>query len=61
MAAVLKNEGLLTGEQVRQRFGQVVEPMAEAGRQARSLRGEKIWIITEADRTSTCLLLPDEY
>ena len=23
--------------------------------------GEKIWIITEADRTSTCVLLPDEY
>ena len=24
-------------------------------------KGIKIWIITEADRTSTCLLLPDEY
>lgn len=23
--------------------------------------GEKIWVITEADRSSTCLLLPDEY
>ena len=23
--------------------------------------GTKIWIITEADRSSTCLLLPDEY
>ena len=23
--------------------------------------GEKFWIITEADRSSTCLLLPDEY
>ena len=23
--------------------------------------GVKIWIITEADRSSTCLLLPDEY
>ena len=22
---------------------------------------EKIWVITEADRNSTCLLLPDEY
>lgn len=22
---------------------------------------EKIWVITEADRSSTCLLLPDEY
>ena len=23
--------------------------------------GQKIWIITEADRSSTCILLPDEY
>jgi hypothetical protein len=24
-------------------------------------RGEKLWVITEADRSSTCLLLPEEY
>ncbi len=24
-------------------------------------RGERVWIITEADRSSTTLLLPDEY
>lgn len=23
--------------------------------------GERLWIITEADRSSTCLLLPNEY
>jgi hypothetical protein len=23
--------------------------------------GAKVWIITEADRSSTCLLLPSEY
>ena len=23
--------------------------------------GDKLWIITEADRSSTCLLLPDDY
>ena len=23
--------------------------------------GEKLWVITEADRTSTCILLPEEY
>ncbi|MBY0458017.1 MAG: hypothetical protein K2V38_11810 [Gemmataceae bacterium] len=23
--------------------------------------GVKVWVITEADRSSTCLLLPDEY
>ncbi|MGD0899736.1 MAG: hypothetical protein ABR915_18035 [Thermoguttaceae bacterium] len=27
----------------------------------RTLRGERIWVITEADRSSTCLLRPDEY
>ena len=24
-------------------------------------KGVKLWVITEADRTSTCILLPDEY
>jgi hypothetical protein len=23
--------------------------------------GERLWIITEADRSSTCILLPEEY
>lgn len=27
----------------------------------RTLKGVRIWIITEADRSSTCLLLPEEY
>lgn len=27
----------------------------------RSAAGEKFWVITEADRSSTCVLLPDEY
>lgn len=26
-----------------------------------SSAGSKVWIITEADRSSTCLLLPEEY
>jgi hypothetical protein len=26
-----------------------------------TLKGEKIWVITEADRSSTCILLPSEY
>jgi hypothetical protein len=26
-----------------------------------TLKGVRIWIITEADRSSTCLLLPEEY
>jgi len=27
----------------------------------RTLKGKKLWIITEADRSSTCVLRPDEY
>ena len=27
----------------------------------RTLRGVRIWVITEADRSSTCVLLPEEY
>ena len=27
----------------------------------RTLRGEAVWVITEADRSSTCLLLPEDY
>src|SRR4051812_21018715 len=27
----------------------------------RTRLGERVWLITEADRSSTCLLLPDEY
>ena len=27
----------------------------------RTAKGERLWVITEADRTSTCLLRPDEY
>ncbi len=26
-----------------------------------TFKGQKIWVITEADRSSTCILLPDEY
>ena len=28
---------------------------------AYDIRGDRLWIITEADRSSTTLLLPDEY
>lgn len=27
----------------------------------RTTRSERLWVITEADRSSTCLLLPEEY
>ena len=26
-----------------------------------TLKGVRIWVITEADRSSTCILLPEEY
>jgi hypothetical protein len=29
--------------------------------QYRSAQGTKFWIVTEADRSSTCVLLPEEY
>jgi hypothetical protein len=27
----------------------------------RTCAGDKLWMITEADRSSTCILLPEEY
>src|SRR5262249_54042283 len=42
MAGVLKNEELLTGEQVRQRFTGVVEEMAQAARQTRQGGQDKL-------------------
>lgn len=27
----------------------------------KTAKGEKIWVITEADRSSTCILLPEDY
>jgi len=27
----------------------------------RTSRGTKLWVITEADRSSTCILLPEDY
>jgi len=27
----------------------------------KTAKGVKIWVITEADRSSTCVLLPEEY
>ena len=31
------------------------------GGEAGEAEGSKVWIVTEADRSSTCLLLPSEY
>jgi hypothetical protein len=53
-------------------WGEVCPEDARANDQAREMDGRllsayrlrdstKIWIITEADRSSTCILLPEEY
>ncbi|TWU41871.1 hypothetical protein [Novipirellula artificiosorum] len=53
-------------------WGDVCEDDAAANEQAlgdgerilsvyHTAKGEKLYVITEADRSSTCLLLPDEY
>ena len=41
------DEALVTGERLLSAY--------------KTLRGVKIWIITEADRSSSCCLLPSEY
>jgi hypothetical protein len=41
------DEALVTGERLLSAY--------------QTLRGVKIWIITEADRSSSCCLLPSEY
>jgi hypothetical protein len=41
------DEALVTGERLLSAY--------------RTLKGVRIWIITEADRSSTCCLLPSEY
>jgi hypothetical protein len=41
------DEALVTGERLLSAY--------------RTLKGQKLWIITEADRSSSCVLLPEEY
>jgi hypothetical protein len=47
MACVLKNEELLTGEQVRQRFAGVVERMRQVAQRARESGQEKLALALE--------------
>ena len=53
-------------------WGELDDPDTQANNHALTCRGrllsaytlntgEKLWIITEADRSSTCLLLPSDY
>jgi hypothetical protein len=43
----LNDEALVSGERLLSAY--------------RTLRGVRLWIITEADRSSSCILLPSEY
>jgi hypothetical protein len=43
----LNDEALTTGERILSAY--------------RTLKNARLWVITEADRSSTCLLTPDEY
>jgi hypothetical protein len=43
----LNNQAVVSGERLLSAY--------------RTLNGVRIWIITEADRSSTCILLPEEY
>ena len=43
----LNDEALVNGERILSAY--------------RTCKGVKLWVITEADRSSTCILLPEEY
>jgi hypothetical protein len=65
------NPLLLIGRHVSGDFGDLsdddqqanVRALQEGSRvfSAYEIAGERIWVITEADRSSTCILLPHEY
>ncbi len=73
LTAAGENPADLLDRHVRGDWGEV--PPEDARENARSLKygwrvmssypvgdaGERVWVITEADRSSTCLLLPSEY
>jgi hypothetical protein len=43
----LNNEAIVEGSRIMSAY--------------RTAKGERLWVITEADRSSTCLLKPEEY
>ena len=45
----------------RERVQRAVHGLSTVEQLRHAAAGEKLWIITEADRSSTTLLLPDEY
>ena len=73
LTATETNPAELLERHVSGDWGEV--PTEDARENARSLKhgwrvmssypigedGEKVWIVTEADRSSTCILLPEDY
>ncbi len=53
-------QGELSDEDYRENLFSVDKPLRIFSAY-KTARGVKLWIITEADRSSTCILLPEEY
>ncbi|MBA2503074.1 MAG: hypothetical protein H0V27_09365 [Pyrinomonadaceae bacterium] len=53
-------QGELSAEDYRENLFSVDKPLRIFSAY-KTARGVKLWIITEADRSSTCILLPEEY
>jgi hypothetical protein len=49
------------GEEDRQRNEDALRSGERLFSVYRTSKGVKLWVITEADRSSTCILLPEEY
>lgn len=72
LAAAGQSPAEFLGRHVRGDWGQVCNDDKQANDHAlehgsrllsayRTNKSVRIWVITEADRSSTCILLPDEY
>lgn len=53
--------GELSDQDVRERTELSIKEGFRLLSAYRTAKGQKLWIITEADRSSTTILLPDEY
>jgi hypothetical protein len=67
-----ENAAAFLSRHVRGDYGEICDEDCQLNDQAimdgsrvlsayRTSKGDRLWIITEADRSSTCLLRPDEY
>lgn len=53
--------GAVSAEDARENELSVREGFRVVSSYALGEEGRKVWIITESDRSSTCILLPEEY